>query len=76
MSHDVIAAFVAAVPATIAAFAAWRTHSQVKTNHGMRAGEYLELTLSQLNAHTEQDDRNFRELRHEIVRLHEAKDAQ
>ncbi len=39
-------ALIAAVPATIAGLAAWRasraTHDEVRTNHGVRAGERIE----------------------------------
>ena len=38
----VVVAAVSAIPATIAAFAAFRTHKEVKTNHGVRAGARLE----------------------------------
>jgi hypothetical protein len=43
----VVAALIAAGPATVSAIAAWRqsrrTHIEVQTNHGKRAGEYLEM---------------------------------
>lgn len=44
----VIAAVVLSVPATVSGLAAWRsaskTHNEVKTNHGLRQGDYVELT--------------------------------
>lgn len=43
----IIVAILAAVPPTILALASWRgtrqVHAEIKTNHGLRAGEYLEM---------------------------------
>lgn len=61
-------ALVAAIPAMIAAFAAWRAskHSsdvkvEIQTNHGKRAGEYLEgaATSEDLKAHSAEDGARF-----------------
>lgn len=52
--------------------AAKEVHAEVKTNHGKTAGQYLEMiqdVKEDLAAHTEQDDRNFRELRDRIDQL-------
>lgn len=46
MDAGVAAAIVASVPATIGSLAAWRsankTHNEVRTNHGVRAGSRIE----------------------------------
>lgn len=43
----IIVAFIATVPPTIMALASWgssrKVHAEIKTNHGLRAGEYLEM---------------------------------
>lgn len=45
-------ALIAAVPATIAALASWRqakkTRGEISTNHGLRAGEYIEAIAHQV----------------------------
>lgn len=38
-------------------------HDEVKTNNGRTLGEYVVASADALRAHTEQDDRNFAELR-------------
>lgn len=49
MSEAMFGAILVAVPATITALASWRAsrrvHAEVKTNHGHRAGEYLDTVL-------------------------------
>lgn len=63
--------FASAFAAT-AAFFGWLTKRQMKTNHGKRPGEYLEMILDvrenqtelhqKFVEHMEQDNRNFQDL--------------
>lgn len=71
MSEAMFGAILVAVPATITALASWRAsrrvHAEVKTNHGHRAGEYLDTVLPErigrleglLDAHAAQDHEAF-----------------
>lgn len=63
----VVAAIIAAGPATVASLAAWRsakmTHAEVRTNHGKRNGQYIEELAAWADFHTGQDAEQFAELR-------------
>lgn len=74
---------IAAVPSSVAAFAAVvsarrarQTHAEVRTNHGLRAGEYLELVSANildlktsLDDHTANDTEQFEALQRQISNL-------
>lgn len=66
----IVAAICAAVPATIAAWAALSNGRQMRTNNGMKPGQYIEATHERmgelehaLTAHLEADTANFAEIR-------------
>lgn len=83
----IIVSILGTVPPTIAASAALITarrsrndvsavHEEVRTNHGMRAGEYLEsiaaaqtVQSNLLLAHTTQDEGQFKAIHEESARL-------
>lgn len=51
----VLAAFIAAVPATIAALAAWRGGRHTRTSNGHSAGQLLEILVRDFAEHREED---------------------
>jgi hypothetical protein len=65
-----IPTLVAIVPPTLMGLAALmqarRTHAEVRTNHGKRAGEYLELLPQLLEAHAEVDTARFDQVQAEM----------
>jgi hypothetical protein len=74
MDPTIAAAVIAALGVIISTWLANRktrrgvtaVHDEVRTNHGKRAGEYLEnvdALLTLFAEHTAQDERNFNELR-------------
>ena len=63
MDPVVAAAFIASVPATLAAVASWKTNRRIKTNHGKSIGQHVEQIGADLAAHTKQDAAQFSEIR-------------
>lgn len=59
----VVAAVIAAVPATIAAVSSAKTNRRIRTNHGKNIGQHVEDLGSLLAQHTIQDAANFAEIR-------------
>lgn len=80
MDPVVIAAFIAAVPATVAGAAAWKAargvHKEVRTNHGLRQGDYVELTAMVVGelresfaTHVQQDADNFATINEQLAEI-------